>query len=67
MVDLKRFNELIENSDYPIKVIARKAGMTTQSLHNKRKGTRELTVREILAFAEIFNLTKKERDEIFLQ
>ena len=66
MVDLKKFNELIENSDYPIKVIARKAGMTTQSLRNKRNGTRELTVREILAFAEIFNLTKKERDEIFL-
>ena len=66
MANLEKFNELIEASDYPIKVIARRAGMTTQSLRNKRNGTREFTVREILAFAEIFNLTKKEREEIFL-
>lgn len=66
MTDLKKFNALIDGSDYPINVIAKKAGMTTQSLRNKRNGTRELTVGEILAFAKIFNLTKKERDEIFL-
>ena len=66
MTDLKKFNELIDSSDYPINVIAKKAGMSTQSLRNKRNGTRELTVGEIIAFTKIFNLTKKERDEIFL-
>lgn len=66
MTDLKKFNELIDSSDYPINVIAKKAGMSPQSLRNKRNGIRELTVGEIIAFTKIFNLTKKERDEIFL-
>jgi hypothetical protein len=66
MTDLEKFNELIDSSDFPINVIARRAGMTPQSLHNKRRGERELTVSEIISFCEIFNLTKKQRDEIFL-
>lgn len=65
MTDLKRINELIETSDYPVKVIARKMGMSTQSLHNKRTGKREFTVREILSFCEVFNLSKTERTKIF--
>ena len=66
MTDLEKFNQLIDSSDYPVNVIARKAGMTPQSLHNKRRGDRELTVGEVIAFTEIFNLTKKQRDDIFL-
>lgn len=66
MTNLDKFNELIDSSDLPIKVIARRAGMSVQSLHNKRTGKREVTVREILAFSEIFNLSKKQREEIFL-
>lgn len=65
MTDLKRINELIETSDYPVKVIARKMGVSTQTLHNKRTGKREFTVREILAFCEVFNLSKTERTKIF--
>ena len=65
--DLERFNELIDGSDLPVNVIARRAGMTPQSLRNKRSGERELTVGEVLSFCEIFNLTLKERDEIFLR
>lgn len=64
--DLKRFNELIDSSDYPINVIARKAGMSRQSLDNKKKGIREITIGEMMAFCEIFNLNKKDREEIFL-
>ena len=66
MTDLKKFNELIDNSDYPINVIASKVGMSTQSLRNKRNGLREITVREMVAFCELFNLSKKQREEIFL-
>lgn len=66
MANLEKLNELIESSDYPVKVIARKAGMTTQSLYNKRMGYRELTVKEILALSEVFGLSRKQREEIFL-
>ncbi len=66
MTDLKLLNELIEKSDYPVKVIARRAGMSVQSLHNKRTGKREFTVREIISLAKVFNLTKSEREKIFL-
>lgn len=66
MTNLDKFNQLIDSSDFPVKVIARRVGMSVQSLHNKRTGKRELTVREILAFSELFNLSKKQREEIFL-
>ena len=65
MTDLKLLNEMIDASDYPIKVIARKLGMSTQSLYNKRIGAREFTVKEILLFCEVFNLSKTERAKIF--
>lgn len=65
MTNLILLNKVIEDSDYPIKVIARKLGMSPQSLHNKRTGKREFTVKEILSFCEVFNLSKTERTKIF--
>ena len=67
MTDCKKLNELINESDYPINVIAEKAGMTTQSLHNKRTGKREFTIREMVALCKILKISKPEREQIFLQ
>lgn len=67
MTDCKRLNEIIKTSDFPINVIATKAGMTTQSLHNKRKGKREFTINEMLALCRVLNISKTEREEIFLR
>lgn len=66
MVNLKLLNEMICASGYPKKVIAQRAGMSVQSLHNKRTGKREFSVKEILALSEILNLSKRQREEIFL-
>lgn len=66
MTNLKKLNEIILNSDYPVKVIARKAGMSVQTLHNKRTGKREFTVSEMLGLCKALELTQKERNEIFL-
>lgn len=67
MTDCKRLNDIIKASDYPINVIASKAGMTTQSLHNKRTGKREFTINEMLALCKILEIENSERDQIFLQ
>ena len=67
MTDCKKLNELIKNSDYPVNVIAAKAGMTTQSLHNKRTGKREFTINEMLALCKVLKIPKSERDQIFLR
>ena len=65
-VDLLELNNLIEASDYPIKVIARMSGMSRQTLHNKRSGKSPFTVKEILAISEVLKLSKKKRKQIFL-
>lgn len=65
MTDCNRLNELILNSDFPINVIARKAGMTPQSLHNKRTGKREFTISEMLAICNILDISNDEREQIF--
>lgn len=67
MTDCKRLDELIKSSDYPINVIAAKVGMTTQSLHNKRTGQREFTIREMVGLCKVLNIPDSERDEIFLR
>lgn len=66
MTDCKRLNDIIKNSDFPINVIAAKAGMTTQSLHNKRTGKREFTIAEMLSLCKVLNISKSDRDKIFL-
>jgi hypothetical protein len=67
MTNCERLNELIKGSDYPVNVIASKVGMTTQSLHNKRTGKREFTIKEMLGLCEVLDISDSERDEIFLR
>lgn len=67
MTDCARLNEIIKNSDYPVNVIASKAGMTTQSLHNKRTGKREFTINEMLSLCRVLDISEKEREKIFLR
>ena len=67
MTDCKKLNELIKKSDYPINVIASKAGMTTQSLHNKRCGKREFSISEMLSLCKILEIPNEVREEIFLR
>ncbi len=65
MANLKRLNEAIRSSDYSVGVIAKKAGMTRQSLYNKRLGKREFSVGEMAALCKVLNLSKTDRDQIF--
>ena len=67
MTNCKMLEEKIKASDYPVNVIAAKAGMTTQSLHNKRKGKREFTIQEMLSLCQVLKITAKEREQIFLR
>lgn len=67
MTDCKKLNELIKKSDYPVNVIAAKVGMTTQSLHNKRTGKREFTINEMVLLCKVLDISKQEREKIFLQ
>lgn len=65
MTDVKRLDELIKQSDYPINVIASKMGITTQALHSKRIGKREFSIREMLELCDILQINKSEREKIF--
>lgn len=47
------------------KVIAKKIGITRQSLYNKINGKREFNSSEIKKLCEIIDLSSKEKDDIF--
>lgn len=66
MTDTKLLRLKIAESGYKMKFLASKLGITYQGFLNKVDNKREFTASEIALLSEILNLTKKERDDIFL-
>lgn len=66
MPDIKRLNEVIEESGMKVSVIAAKTGIHRVTLYQRLKGKGEWKVSEIKNISKALHLTKQERDKIFL-
>lgn len=67
MANLKLLKEKIDDSGMTMVAIAKKTDILRETLYNRLKGKGEFTASEITALTGILNLTRDERDEIFLQ
>lgn len=66
MPDIVALKEKMHESGMTMVSIAKKAGISRETLYNRLNGRREFTASEIIALSEVLNLSKKERDDIFL-
>lgn len=66
MLNAKKLDEAIKNSGMTVKAIAEKSGILRETLYNRLNGRGEFTASEIVALTNTLRLTKKQRDEIFL-
>lgn len=46
--------------------ISKKSGILRETLYNRLNGVGDFTASEIVSLTEVLNLSRKERDEIFL-
>lgn len=65
MTDTKKFREKVENSGITFTYLAKKLGITRESLYKKMKNETEFKASEILNISKVLRLTENERNEIF--
>lgn len=67
MTDLNKLIDIIRQSGYRHDYIAKKLGITVQSLINKLKGRTEFTMSEARELANLLHLTLEQLKEIFFK
>ena len=65
MVKLDLLNSKIKGSGMTVVSIARKTGVSRETLYNKLNGSVEFKASEILSISDTLGLSVKERNEIF--
>ena len=65
MTDIKLLKETIKNSGISMAFIAKKTGITRETLYNRLDGRGEFKASEIYKLSQVLHLTSEERDEIF--
>ena len=66
MPDIETLKVKMDESGMTMVNIAKKSGILRETLYNRLNGRGEFTASEIISLSDVLNLTKKERDEIFL-
>lgn len=66
MVKLELLKKKLKDSGKTMTAIAEDSGIVRETLYNRLKGIGEFTASEVVALTITLNLTKKERDDIFL-
>lgn len=65
MSNMNMLRDKIKDSGMPITFIARKIGISRESLYNKLNESVEFKASEICSIAKVLHLTMEERDGIF--
>lgn len=65
-VDIQALKNKIEESGMTMTSIARKSKISRETLYNRLNGIGEFTASEIIGLTTALNLSKSERDIIFL-
>lgn len=66
MIEVEKLKEIIDESGMTMVAIARKCNMSRETLYRKISGRSEFTASEIIRLTGVLDLSKRERDEIFL-
>lgn len=66
LADMKLLKEKMTDSGMTIKAIAQKSGILRETLYNRMNGIGDFTASEIVSLSNVLNLSKVERDKIFL-
>lgn len=66
MPNIDLLKEKIDDSGMTMVAIAEKSGILRETLYNRFNGVGEFTASEIVGLSRTLNLTKLERDKIFL-
>lgn len=66
MVDIEKLKTVIDASGMTMTAIAKKAGILRETLYNRLNGIGEFSASEIVSLTAVLHLTKKQRDDIFL-
>lgn len=56
----------MEESGMTVTAIAKKAGILRETLYNRMNGKGDFTASEIVSLTEVLQLTRADRDKIFL-
>jgi predicted transcriptional regulator len=65
MGNMSRLQEIIKESGYKKRHIAKELGISHQSFYNRLSGKSEFKSSEISKLCEVISISKKVRDEIF--
>ena len=66
MADIECLRKKMEESGMTVTAIAKKAGILRETLYNRMKGKGDFTASEIVSLTEVLQLTRADRDKIFL-
>ena len=66
MPDTKLLKEIISKSGLTIVAIAEKTGVSRETIYNRLNGKGEFRASEMVALSKVLNMSKEDRDKIFL-
>ena len=66
MPNIGLLREKIDKSGLKVTSISEKTGILRETLYNRLNGNGEFKASEIVSLTKVLNLTKEERDKIFL-
>ena len=66
MADIELLRRKIDDSGMTVTSIAKKSGIERETLYNRINSKGDFTASEIVSLTNVLNLTKAERDKIFL-
>lgn len=66
MTNVDLLKKKMDESGMTTKAICERAGILRETLYNRMKGVGEFTASEIVGLTSVLNLTRSERDDIFL-
>jgi DNA-binding XRE family transcriptional regulator len=67
MLDVERYADIVKESGLKKVFIAQKLGLSLQGYLNKEQGKSDFTTGQVKVLRDLFNLSKTEISEIFLQ
>lgn len=67
MADIESLKKKIRDSEMTITAVSKRSGILRETLYNRMNGKGEFTASEIVSLTQVLQLTKTERNDIFLK
>lgn len=66
MTNFEELRQAIKRTEKSMVLIAKEAGIVRETLYNRLNGLGDFTSKEIVGLTKALNLSREERDKIFL-